>query len=320
MQKTTDKTNELKKKYNLEHIEEADSPKVMKILRKVDGGVRLSKDELIWILQDEHEKYYTRELKEGYLRNEARFYAGQYNKTKNYNELKKKYNLEHIEEADSPKVMKILRKVDGGVRLSKDELIWLLQDEHKKYYTRELEKGHHRNEARFYAGQYNKTKNYWAVVNASSHYRKCGESATADSMLKTIDISGLKNKKLKSALFTTHGGVKRDLRQWNEALNLGEQAHLLTPQDFRPCTLLGAVNYDIGNYDLGDYWFKKAIERGYDKNSMDNELRSIFRRADESTKKALRDHLLTKDPIRYSWAKKKVGHRRSQKSKKSNKK
>jgi O6-methylguanine-DNA--protein-cysteine methyltransferase len=232
--------------------------------------------------------------------------------------LRGKYDLEqYIEEADFPKVMKILRKVDSGSRLSKEELVWLLGSE--KYYTSELKEGYHRNEARFYATQYSKTKDYWSAINASSHYRKCGEAGTADSMLTAIDVSGLKNKKLKSALFTTHGGAKRDLEQKNEALNLGKQAHFLTPRDFRPCTLLGAVNLEIGNIELGHSWFNKAIERGYDESSMDNELRSIFMRADKSTKEALRDYLLKEDPIRYSWAKKKNSSRQSQKIKSNNK-
>ncbi len=236
--------------------------------------------------------------------------------------LRQKYNLEQfIEKADFPKIINILRKVDSGGRLSEEELIWLLA-EGKRYYTRELKEGYHRNEARFYANQYkyNKTKDYWSAINASSHYRKCGESDTADSLLKTIDVSVLTDKRLKSALFTTHGGVKRDLGEKSEALKLGEQAHLLTPQDFRPCTLLGAVNMEIGHFDLGDSWFEKAIERGYTKNSMDDELRSIFMRAEKSQKEALRNYLLKKDPVRYSWAKKEASNRKPQKSNKSNKK
>ena len=132
-------------------------------------------------------------------------------------------------------------------------------------------------------------------------------------MLKTIDVSVLKNTKLKSALFTTYGGVKRDLGEKYEALNLGEQAHLLTPQDFRPCTLIGAVNMEIGHFDLGHSWFLKAIKRGYTENSMDDELRSIFMRTEKSKKEALRKYLLKKNPVRYSWAKKKTHNKKSQK-------
>lgn len=228
------------------------------------------------------------------------------------NKLKQKYNLEqYIEKDDFPKLMNILRKVDGGSRLSEDELIWLLESE--EYYTGELEKGYHRNEACFYADQYNKTKDCWPAINASSHYRKCEESDTADSMLKTIDVSALTDKKLKSALFTTYGGVKRDLGEKSEALKLGEQAHVLTPHDCRPCTLLGAVNIEIGHFDIGHSWFEKAIKRGYTENSMDDELRRIFTRAEKSKREALRNYLLKKDPVRYNWAEKEVGNRKSQK-------
>lgn len=234
--------------------------------------------------------------------------------------LRQKYDIQQfINETDFPKIIDVLRKVDWGIRLSKDEHIWLLA-EGERYYTRELRKGFHKNEARFHASHYNKTKDYWSAINASSHYRKCGESNTADSMLKTIDVSVLKDIKLKSALFTTHGGVKRDLGEKREALKLGERAHLLTPQDFRPCTLLGAVNTEIGHFDLGRSWFEKAIERGYTERSMDDELRNIFMRAERSNKEALRNYLLKKDPVRYSWAKKEASNRQSQKSNKSNKK
>jgi hypothetical protein len=96
---------------------------------------------------------------------------------------------------------------------------------------------------------------------------------------------------------------------------LGEQAHVLTPHDFRPCTLLGAVNIEIGRFDLGHSWFEKAIKRGYTEKSMDDELRRIFKRAEKSKREALRNYLLKKDPFRYNWAEKEVGNRKSQKRK-----
>ena len=128
----------------------------------------------------------------------------------------------------------------------------------------------------------------------------------ADSLLTSINVSKYKKIKLKSAFYTTHGGVKRDLRKWDDALALGEQARLLTPQNFRPYTLLGAVNMEIGQYDLGHSCYKKAVEYGYSEKSMDSELRSIFRRADKSKQAEMSSHLLKLDPIRYSWVKRKV--------------
>ena len=224
-------------------------------------------------------------------------------------DLRRKYGLDYfIDKADFPKLMNILRKVENHVRLFEDEVVWL-STEGDDYFTTELKEGFHQNEADFHAGEFKKSKDPWSAVNASSHFRKCKESETADSMLSTIDTAGLKNRKLKSALCTTHGGVKRDIEKYDEALGLGEQAHLLTPKNFRPCTLIGAVNMEIGHYDLGHSWYEKAVKRGYSEKSVDDELRSIFMRAGKSKQEALRNHLLKRDPVRYSWAKKKSGNR-----------
>ena len=223
--------------------------------------------------------------------------------------LREKYGLSYfIEKTDFAKLMDILRRVDNGVRLSEEEVVWLSteRDEfYTGYFTKELKEGFHKNEAKFYRTEFEKNKDPWFAVNASSHYRKCKQSRTAESILCTIDVSGLKNRKLKSALCTTHGGVKRDLDKLDEALNLGKQSHEFTPQDFRPCTLIGALYIETGHYDLGQSWFKKAVERGYSEKLVDNELRSIFMRAEESKQEALRAHLLSVDPERYSWTNRK---------------
>lgn len=217
-------------------------------------------------------------------------------------QLRRKYDLSYFIQRDFfPKVMEILRRVDSGERLSNQEIIWL-STEAEKYYTEELKEAYHRNEAVFYAGQFKKHKDPWASVNASSHYRKCNEAETADKLLQVINIDKFKNVKLKSALCTTYGGVKRDLMQWEKALALGEQAHRLTPKDFRPCTLLGAVNMEIGRHETGRSWYDKAVARGYSKESMDNELRRIFKRAEGTDKEKLKNYLLNLDPHRYSWA------------------
>lgn len=221
------------------------------------------------------------------------------------NELRNRYDLsQYIEREHFPRLMDILRRVDRGIRLTEDDIVWLTtKDDEYEYYTTELRERYHENEAEFYAGEFKKRKDPWNAVNASSHYRKCEKARTADSMLNGIVVSRLKNIKLKSALCTTHGGVKRDLGSHNEAITLGELAHQLTPKDFRPCTLLGAVNMEIGNHIIGESWYEKAIERGASEKSVDNDLQSIFRRAESAKREELRAYLLKKDPYRYSWAK-----------------
>ncbi|MBM5574426.1 hypothetical protein [Deefgea sp. CFH1-16] len=216
--------------------------------------------------------------------------------------LKNKYGISGFIEKDYfKKLIDILNKVDADTRLTDEDIVWL-ETTAKQYFTFELRKAYHRIEAKFHHDEFSTTKDPWSAVNASAHYRKSDQSRAANTLLSTIDIDTKKDTKLKSAFCTTHGGVKRDLRLQTEALTLGDKAHQLTPHNFRPCTLLGAVNMEIGNYDLGQSWYAKAVERGYTEKSVDEELKQIFKRADKIQKEALRTHLLKTDPVRYSWA------------------
>ena len=122
-------------------------------------------------------------------------------------------------------------------------------------------------------------------------------------MLTSIPVELQGSLKLRSALYTTHGGVKRDIGRLNDALKFGEQAHALTPKDFRPCTLMGAVNIELGNYDIGKAWYEKAVERGASKQSIDQDIRSIFYRADKVKRSEIKAFLLNEDSQRYSWVK-----------------
>ncbi len=220
--------------------------------------------------------------------------------------LRDKYDLSFFIEKDYPRLMKILQCVDNGKRLAESEVAWLHLDG-DEYFTEKLKIRYHNNEAEFYVSEFKKRNDPWLAVNASSHYRKCGKSQVADVMLSDISLSNLKNTKLKSAIYTTQGGVKRDLKKFDDALILGEKAHNITKKDFRPCTLLGAVHMETGDYELGQKWYALAIKNGFSERAMDSELRSIFMRAKKSDKEALRVHLLKIDPKRYSWAKHKIG-------------
>ena len=218
--------------------------------------------------------------------------------------LRKKYGIDgFVEQSQFGKLMDILKRMDAGNRLLEEEIIWL-QTEAEECYTPEVKQRHHENEAKFYVGEFTKTNDAWSAVNASKHYRKCDKATNADAMLSSIDVESKSDLKLKSALCTTHGGVKRDLIKWDDALSLGEKAHKITPKDFRPCTLLGAVHIEMGNYDLGQSWYEKAEIRGAEVKSIDSDIKSIFFRVDKIKQDALRIHLLKFDPVRYSWAKK----------------
>ena len=196
--------------------------------------------------------------------------------------------------------MDILHRLDSGNRLSDEGILWLTT-EAKDYYTEILQEAFHEREAEFYTTEYKRTSDPWNAVNASGHYRKCNQARKAHDLLTSIPDGRRKAPKLNSAICTTHGGVMRDLKRFGEALKLGEQAHALTPQDFRPCTLLGAVNIEMGNYGIGKNWYDKAEELGASERSIDYDLRGIFLRADKAKREEIRAFLLREDPERYKW-------------------
>lgn len=224
--------------------------------------------------------------------------------------LRRQYGLEaFIARENYPKLMGLLRKLDKGERISKEEFKWLstqTDENYDDYMTTEVWNRYHAVEAKYLAAEYQRTGDHWHAVNASGHFRKCEEPGQADRLLTSIKISQVKDKgtKLQSALCTTHGGVKRDLKEFDVALKLGLRAHELMPLSYRPCTLLGAVSYEQGNYERGRFWYDKAVQLGFKESQVDNELKNIIRRLGKDKQSEMREHLLSLDQKRYEWANK----------------
>lgn len=214
--------------------------------------------------------------------------------------LRRKYGVAEIEQPHLQRMMDILQHIDGGNRMGQVDFVWLTT-EAKGFFSQKLRQAYHLREAEFCAGEYRRTQDPWNAVNASGHYRKCDGQHAALELLDSVPDARLKQPKLKSALLTTRGGVLRDLGRRREAMQLGEQAHALQSRNFRPCTLLGALHMESGNFAEGQEWYAKAEERGASQQSIDSELRSIFQRASEEERKKLRAFLLADDPVRYRW-------------------
>lgn len=214
--------------------------------------------------------------------------------------LRDKYGMDYIDQPLFPRLMAILKGVDSGNRLAEDDVVWL-KTEAEEYFTAELQEAFHLREAEFYAGEYRRTQDPWNAVNASGHYRKCSRPEAALELLDNASGCRLKDPKIKSAMNTTRGGVMRDMGQLDEARQLGETGHELKPQDFRPCTLLGAVHMELGNFGEAHDWYAKAEKRGASTRAIDADLRSIFQRADQVKREAIKTFLLEKDPNRYRW-------------------
>ena len=215
--------------------------------------------------------------------------------------LRVRYGLKRfIDHEHLPRLMNILHRLDDGNRLTSDDVLWM-KTGGRDYFWEVLQAAFHAREAEFYADEYRQTANPWSAVSASGHFRKCAQPERAHDLLTSIPAERKKAPKLRSAIATTHGGVMRDLKRFDEALALGKLAHELTPKDFRPCTLLGAVNFELGHYDVGRDWYAKAIDRGAAERSIDYDLRGILLRADPTKREKLKMFLLREDPARYRW-------------------
>ena len=218
--------------------------------------------------------------------------------------LIKKYDiyLYDIVDKHRSKLINILKLLDNNQRLSEQDAIWL-NSEGRQFFTDELKIKFHRVEADFYINEYKTTKLHWHAINASSQLRKAKASKEAEKFLENTEISLNKNKKLLSAYFTTLGGVKRDIRKVDTAIECGVKAHENNSQDYRPCTLLGAIYMENHEYTLGHDWYSKARDRGAPEKSINADLRSILLKLDKSKRIEMIASLLKKDPYLYGWLK-----------------
>lgn len=205
------------------------------------------------------------------------------------------FNLRLIcQETDKPRLMPILRQLKQRQNLSVEDEVWL-KTTGKKYFDKEgaLYRKFHAVYAENFMKQFRQTNSLWHIVNASSHFRKADAAKDAEKNLMDLEAKKINQApvKLQAALLATHGGVKRDLGLRNEAMELAHQAHQKNPKDYRPCTLLGALCMEAGQYEQGSGWFDEAERLGAPAASTDIELRTIYRRANKEEKQKLKAYL-----------------------------
>lgn len=212
------------------------------------------------------------------------------------------FDINSIMNKDRNILFPILRKLSIDERLSDDEKIWL-ETEGKNYFTKgnKVYITYHRIEAEYECKLFNTDKNVWHAVNASSHFRKANMPQEAAQLLAHIQHNKISSTKLKSAFFTTFGGVNRDLGYFHDGIEMAQKAHKLSPKNYKPCTLLGALYFEIREYETGTKWFEKAEQLGAQKHNTDAEIKAIYHKANKEKKKELRIYLLSLDAKRYAW-------------------
>ncbi|HIF9538189.1 TPA: hypothetical protein ACX6S7_002442 [Photobacterium damselae] len=199
------------------------------------------------------------------------------------------------------KAAKILEALTKGQTISESDYLWLINKGFENQYVSDL---YYLNRAELSKRKWEDTKKPWNLVNAIADYRKAGKSQIADDLVnKNFPFKFANgNKSLKSALLTTSGGVKRDLNMLDKAIQFGTQAHELTKQDYRPCTLIGASKMMLGYVTQGHEWYQKAIKRGFNEYSFEQEIRSIYNRASRKDKAKIKQTLID-DGWVYQWLK-----------------
>lgn len=214
-------------------------------------------------------------------------------------QLLQRYGVDaYIDAGDFKHLLPILRQLDCGGRLQQKAVEWLKGRAYRYGFAGVLA-AHHRREADVCLAEFVQGGDPWQAINASGHLRKCDAATEAIDLLATVPAPRLTSDKLKSAMLTTQGGALRDLGRLPEAQQAGQAAHELLAQDYRPCTLLGAVHIQQGNYALGHDWYRKAEARGAPPAGINSEIRSLLRGMPEEKRLAATAELLRADPVRY---------------------
>jgi len=273
--------NYLKKRQLVETIEIAFKPQIQILENKIRSNKELSSEDKAWC--------------EKFQFNDLLFMA-----------LKTKYGVlnDYSNQSVSGPLYSILQKLEQGERLSDVNIVWLqgedfFKPKNKIFIT------HFELEAVFAEQEYQRTRNKWFIVNASSYWRKADEPEKALHLTEQIDFKKIKEAKLKQALLTTRGGALRDLGNLTDAEKCALQAIEYWSKSHNPYTLLGAICYGTRRHVEGDRWFDEAIKRGATERDVDAEIKRVLQKIkDKNELQALIDYLLNKDSHRYDWVKK----------------
>lgn len=225
-------------------------------------------------------------------------------------ELRQRFGIGYVESEDYPRVMALLRQVANRQRLKAEDVAWL-KTEADYCWTDSLQKAFNALEAEAFTKAWKTSGDPWDAVNASAHWRKADEPEQALRLTEAARAQIGPNPKLHSALATTRGGAMRDLRRLDDAKALANDAHRLTPSDYRPCTLLGAVHIELGDLQAGREWYAKAESLGASRQAIDKELRGLLMRSSNEKQQRIREYLLRHDPERFAWLRRWSGHDQS---------
>lgn len=146
----------------------------------------------------------------------------------------------------------------------------------------------------------------WDLVNASSHFRKANLSENAIEKLNANrKYADQQDDKSRSAYYVTLGGATRDIGERDKALKYAKLGYKLSPNNYRPCTLLGALYMEGFNVEEGHKWYSLAEKLGANVHGVNNEIIQILSNLSRKEKLDMINRLLSMDRQRYSYLKSK---------------
>ncbi|KAB2934133.1 MAG: hypothetical protein F9K25_04660 [Candidatus Contendobacter sp.] len=244
----------LKKKFGADQIEEKTLPHhLYTILVKIDSDTAISEADINYLRKRMFFKTICIALK-----------------------LHFKYEVTEQINSMNSQLCEILYKLEIGERLNNVDVSWLTSE--KWFRGNRIYQRYHSLEAIFCEQEYERTKNTWNIVNASSHWRKAGDPQKALNSTDILLSNSIKEVKLKAALLTTRGGALRDIGHLDETENFAHQAIQYYPKSYHPYTLLGAICFQMGRYGEGEYWFDEARKRGAPEKSEISEIIGILKK------------------------------------------
>lgn len=228
------------------------------------------------------------------------------NKRKALNrDVRKYFEVGYIDSSKFTKLMPILIRLYNKKRINEEQKVFLLIEKDEfgdSYFDYEnIYTQYHLIEGDYYLKEFQKHKDIWKLINASSHFRKANQSEKVKKYLENIDKKLLSSLKIESAYLTTYSAVNRDLGNLSRALDLANTAHMKQETDYRPCTLLGAIYFDLQNIEKGHEWFKKAQNLGADNNILLSEIKSLYLKASKEYKVKLEEHFKYANKEIFDW-------------------
>jgi tetratricopeptide (TPR) repeat protein len=210
------------------------------------------------------------------------------NDRKEFYLLKSKYEVDCPDTSPTSQLFMILLKMDNCENLDLDDQKFL--NENRLFGLLGL----------FFERCY-KTypSDLWPLIKAISNWRKAGKPEIA---LLISEGSATSENRSQSALLTSRGGAFRDLKDFKNAIENAKSAIKLTPKDYHPYNLLGAILYQTGEPEEADKQFNTAIELGALPREVDNQIRNSVKLAEVDQQRVVAEYLIKKDPIKFKWA------------------